>query len=181
MPKNELEKKINKWAEKQIRNRVNTAKEMIDNGTRLAGRCIAKDIRTIFGQYIRKYYEYNPKRYKRQWYLETTLANVTVLRSGNVKICFSNESYNYVNPKTNPDMVFHTFMSSSRRQRPEVEAQDPHNFGVHVISFEPQNLEYFEDSFGQNIYFDTLLNKIQEKASEKYESFILKYISLRQN
>lgn len=173
--KSSLDKEIEKWYKGVIKDFTRDSLKIVRSEAAKAGRRAAHDMKKVFDSYLRAYYEYQPRQYKRQWYIDTSLLSVKAERNGDVLVTFSNVGYHYKNPKTNPDMVFDSFMTSSRRSNARVEARYPGDFGKHVVEFTtPVDLELFDNQISGNKYFDDMINEMESTYQDAFDDYIWK-------
>lgn len=173
--KTEFDKEIEKWYKGVIKNFTRDSLKIVRSEAAKAGRRAARDMKKVFDSYLQTYYEYQPRRYKRQWYIDTSLLSIKAERNGDVLITFSNIGYHYKNSTTNPDMVFDSFMTSSRRSNAQVEARYHGDFGKHVVDFTtPDDLELFGSQISGSKYFDDMMKEMESTYQDAFDDYIWK-------
>lgn len=177
----DIREKVEKQVEEKKKQLIKDVRSSIEKGAREGAKKAVVDMKRFTDQYVKRYYKsYKPKVYKRNFNLRFTLLSSHVGRkAGDMTFIYGSDQYEYKPyAKSNPNMVFDSFMSGSRYSNAAVMAADSKHFGPNIVTFKPESrggAEILADTWNSMLFQD-FLKKIQKTYEKNLPNYILKYL-----
>lgn len=160
------------------------AKKVLQSAVGRGARIAAREVEEIHAQYVAIYYKnYEPTVYRRnspRWNLSKTILSKQVnQKTGDVVVNFGSANLRFLDtPRSDPNMVFDSFMSGSRYSNAAVMKADPKHFGTNVVKFAPKGQrEVMKGTWGTVQPYDSFLDTLDGFYQRHFRNYIVRYIN----